>query len=362
MRRFVLAVAALATIPIAISAQVIPLKPGVTLTWATQPIDSSQRDDFEREVSVVTITPIEWHLHDEATNVLKPSEKIGTIKLDRTVSHREATLAREIWLGNASPDVDQHRGSSWLAASTAIMKQLRSDGESDVTIGQTGFEGQGTLHRVEPGPVLISVLVNGHPEQIATMHTHVDLSPQVNQMGGQFAGIGYDFWFLDDTSNAWIVKQTGVEKFSGGSHPTARQGLQQLVRVQIADSAATLSMAQALSKTCRFPAYGIHFATASAELTSSSGPTLKTIADLMAKQPAWQLTIEGHTDSVGGAPYNKDLSERRTAAVKTALVTTYGVQASRLETVGYGLSHPVETNTTPAGRARNRRVDISRKC
>jgi outer membrane protein OmpA-like peptidoglycan-associated protein len=352
---------ALAAAPLAMSAQVIPLKPGVVMTWATEPVDSTQREDFERQIVVDSINPQEIHLTDRATNQLKPSNKIVTIMVLRTVSHREATLAREIWLGDNSPDVDQHRGSSWMAASTAVMKQLRADGEADVTLGSTPLEGQGTLRRVEPGPVPITVLVNGRPQTVQTIHTRIDLTPQVNQLGSGFAGITYDLWFVDDTSTAWIMRLTGVTKWSSGSHHD-RQGLQQLVRVEWIDSAGELGMADALSKTCRVPAYGIHFATASAELTESSAPSLKAIADLLARQPTWEVTIEGHTDSVGGAASNKDLSTRRAAAVKTALVTTYGVSPARLSTAGYGLSHPIETNTTLAGRARNRRVELARKC
>src|ERR1700722_18974730 len=315
------AAVALAALAAVASAQSIPIKPGVILTFATQPIDSTQRFDFERELTVVSLTPDEWHLLDEATNTLKPSNKIGTIRIERTVSHREATLAREIWLGNISPDLDQHRGSSWLAASNVVMKQLRADGESDVTIGSSAFTGQGTLRRVEPGPVPISVMVNGHPQTFTTMHTRIELAATAFQAAGGtgFGGITYDFWFLDDTSTAWIVKQTGITKWTNNSHPQDREGLQELVRVQWIDMNTNADIATTLAKTCRVPVYGIHFATASAELTPSSGPTLQSIADLLAKQPTWQITIEGHTDSVGGAAYNKDLSERRAAAVKTAL-------------------------------------------
>jgi outer membrane protein OmpA-like peptidoglycan-associated protein len=346
----------------ATSAQVIPVKPGVVLTYATQPVDSTQRFDFERLIQVDSVNPQEWHLTDRATNQLKPSNKTVKIVVARTVSHREATLAREIWLGDNSPDTSQHRGSSWMAASTAVMKQLRADGEADVTIGSTPFEGRGTVHRVEPGPVLLTVLVNGHPEQVATMHTRIDVQPQaLSMMGGEFAGITYDMWFVDDTSTAWIVRLTGVTKYSSGTHHD-RQGLQELVRVEWVDDGTVKSMTETLTKTCRVPVYGIHFATASAELTESSEPSLKAVADLLAKQPTWNVTIEGHTDSVGGQAYNKDLSERRAAAVKAALVTRYAVPASRLETAGYGLSHPIETNTTLAGRAHNRRVELARRC
>jgi len=348
--------------PRAGAGQTIPLKPGVLLTYATQPIDSTSRYDFERDISVVSLTPDELHLSDDATNVLKPSNKVGKIHVDRTVSHREATLAREIWLGNQSPDVDQHRGSSWMAASSAVMKQLRANGEAEVTIGMTGIEGAATLHRVDPKPEPITVLVNDHPQVLSTMHTHIEIAPSAILQLGTGMVVRFDIWFVDDTSTAWVARITGTRTFHDTTRAGDRLGAQELVRVQWSDSATTATMAQTLTKTCRVPIYGIHFATASAELTSSSAPTLKTIADLLAKQPAWQVTIEGHTDSLGGAAYNKDLSERRSAAVKTALVTTYGVAAGRLTTAGYGLSHPIETNTTLAGRARNRRVELARKC
>jgi outer membrane protein OmpA-like peptidoglycan-associated protein len=354
--------AALAITPRGLGAQVIPLKGGVVLTYATQPVDSTSRFDFERELSVVSVAPDEMHLTDLATNVLKPSNKTVKLHIDRTVSHREATLAREIWLGSQSPDSDQHRGSSWMAASTGVMKQLRANGEATVTIGHTGFEGVATLRRVDPNPVPISVLVNMQRQSISTMHTHVDVSPSGLLSVGQGYVESYDIWFVDDTSTAWIVRETGSRKFGDSTRTGDRLGLQELVRVQWMDPTLALSMSEALTKTCRVPANGIHFATASAELTPSSAPTLKAIADLLAKEPAWVITIEGHTDSVGGAAYNKDLSERRSAAVKAALVTTYGVGAARLSTAGYGLSQPIETNTTLAGRARNRRVELVRKC
>ena len=87
---------------------------------------------------------------------------------------------------------------------------------------------------------------------------------------------------------------------------------------------------------------------------------LRTIVDVMKKDPDWVLVVEGHTDNVGGDVKNQDLSSRRAAAVKAALVER-GVSAARLNTAGYGASVPRETNTTLAGRARNRRVELTRQ-
>jgi outer membrane protein OmpA-like peptidoglycan-associated protein len=347
-----------------VAAQAIPIKPGVVLTYATQPIDTTQREDFEREITIDTVTADEIRMSDVASNVLKPSMKVGEIRVLRPESHREIAMAREIWLGNISPDVDPHRGSSWMAASAAVMRLLRTNGEAEVTIGSTAIEGSATLKRVNVKTEPETVQVNGKPVVVQTIHAHVDVTPQLNQMGTGFRGIGYDFWFLDDTAVAWIVKETGIEKFADGPKAGTREGLQQLVRVQWGDEMMGSAIKGALAKGCgaQFDASGIHFATASAQLTASSTPSLKAIADVMAKQPTWNLTIEGHTDSLGGAAYNKDLSERRAASVKAALTTQYGIAAGRLTTIGYGLTRPVDSNSTLVGRAKNRRVQLTRKC
>ena len=81
----------------------------------------------------------------------------------------------------------------------------------------------------------------------------------------------------------------------------------------------------------------------------------------LGKNPAWKLSVEGHTDNVGGDAYNLDLSNRRAAAVKQALVERLQVAADRLTTTGFGASRPRETNDTLEGRARNRRVELVRQ-
>ena len=71
------------------------------------------------------------------------------------------------------------------------------------------------------------------------------------------------------------------------------------------------------------------------------------------------LTIEGHTDNVGKAEYNKKLSQQRADAVKNYMVKKGGVDANRLKSVGYGQEKPVASNKTKADRAKNRRVEAA---
>ncbi|HPC85214.1 MAG TPA: OmpA family protein [Smithellaceae bacterium] len=72
-----------------------------------------------------------------------------------------------------------------------------------------------------------------------------------------------------------------------------------------------------------------------------------------------KLTIEGHTDNVGKAAYNKKLSQKRADAVKKYMVEKGGIDAQRLNAIGYGQEKPVASNKTKDGRAKNRRVEAA---
>lgn len=88
-------------------------------------------------------------------------------------------------------------------------------------------------------------------------------------------------------------------------------------------------------------------------------PVLDAAADII-KDRQKAIAVEGHTDSVGGLEYNQKLSQQRAAAVKDILVKD-GVEASKIETRGYGKTQPRYTNDTKQGRDMNRRVEIKLK-
>jgi uncharacterized repeat protein (TIGR01451 family)/MYXO-CTERM domain-containing protein len=102
----------------------------------------------------------------------------------------------------------------------------------------------------------------------------------------------------------------------------------------------------------------IHFETASAVIAAQSFPLLDEVAALLLAHPEIRsLSIEGHTDDRGGRQYNLNLSRARAASLRDYIIGR-GVDPARLEAEGFGLERPVATNATPAGRAKNRRVDF----
>jgi outer membrane protein OmpA-like peptidoglycan-associated protein len=104
----------------------------------------------------------------------------------------------------------------------------------------------------------------------------------------------------------------------------------------------------------------IHFDTGKASIRPESFRILDEIAKVLKEHPdLGRVRVEGHTDNVGGAAYNKELSERRAAAVVSHLVERGGVARERLEPKGYGFERPVASNATAVGRSRNRRVELT---
>jgi OOP family OmpA-OmpF porin len=86
------------------------------------------------------------------------------------------------------------------------------------------------------------------------------------------------------------------------------------------------------------------------------------VGDFMKKYPTTTAVIEGHTDNVGSAQHNLDLSQRRAEAVVNYLVDNYGIDRSRLSAKGYGLTRPVADNGSDEGRQKNRRMEAIIDC
>lgn len=103
---------------------------------------------------------------------------------------------------------------------------------------------------------------------------------------------------------------------------------------------------------------GVYFDTGLATITPSSNETLSVIATYLKQEPNARFRVVGHTDSMGDAEFNQDLSERRAQAVHARLIQQFGIPADLLTYHGVGELSPVGTNETDAGRALNRRVEL----
>jgi len=108
---------------------------------------------------------------------------------------------------------------------------------------------------------------------------------------------------------------------------------------------------------------GVTFEFNSARLTSDATRRLNNVVNALKGSPSIQVLIEGHTDSIGGASYNLELSKERAASVRQYLVD-HGINSNRMNSKGFGETQPVAPNTkpngadNPAGRAQNRRVEL----
>ncbi len=102
----------------------------------------------------------------------------------------------------------------------------------------------------------------------------------------------------------------------------------------------------------------VFFETDKAVIKSESHAILDEVAEVLVNHPELQhLRIEGHTDSVGDAAYNKDLSQRRADAVRDYLIA-HGVEGSRITAVGFGEEKLLVEEHSEADRAKNRRVEF----
>lgn len=106
-----------------------------------------------------------------------------------------------------------------------------------------------------------------------------------------------------------------------------------------------------------FTTSAITFNSGSAQIKPESYGILKEIADALKSEPGKSVTIIGHTDSDGSDALNQQLSEKRADAVSQALAQEFGV-SNAMTTEGKGESTPVADNSTPSGKAQNRRVEF----
>jgi outer membrane protein OmpA-like peptidoglycan-associated protein len=353
--------ALVALTPVVASAVKIPLVKDLKITGAA----SERQGDYESQIVVESIDP-DGTLH-LSTSADLPDADGGpphTIQVTRIVHAEDLSTGREYRYIFSTAGQEDFPGSTSLGTSAAVLSDLASKGEASVKLdGEVGglaglmggmlgalqgsgaakdgyLTGTGVLKLADPKPVPFTVIVNNAVAALPAWHVK-------GRFGEADQAVDVEWYILDDAKNPLTLRLAfGKEKL-------------EIVRIEFPVEDEAQAIETALAKKKRSVLYGIYFDFNSSTIKPQSDPVLRTIAGVMKKNPDWTLVIEGHTDNIGGDARNRELSAHRASAVKAALVER-GVAAARLDTAGYGRSVPKETNATLAGRARNRRVELSR--
>jgi outer membrane protein OmpA-like peptidoglycan-associated protein len=341
----------------------IPLVQDLTLVRAA----SERQGDYE---STLTIDNLDargmLHLNISADLPDPLGGKTTAAAFERDVNAEDREHARTYkYLFSAG--AQEYPGTTAMGVSADVIRDLRTGGKASITLdGQFGglagllgglLEGisgadsdkrrqaylsaSGIIHVVEAAPVPYPLIVNDAVVSLSAWHVK-----------GAFAQDGVavpvEAYILDDPANALTLRFAfGKDKMD-------------TTRISFPTEHPVESLETALAKQQRAVIYGIYFDFASAAIKPRSAAVLHTIAEVMKKNADWVLTVEGHTDNIGGDAANQDLSSRRAAAVRAALILL-DIPAQRLVASGFGASVPRDTNATLAGRARNRRVELTRQ-
>jgi len=146
------------------------------------------------------------------------------------------------------------------------------------------------------------------------------------------------------------LEKLNDRRFTDPLRPDARRAR---LEAEFAKIASTRSESRGVVVTLS----GFLFDTGKARLKPQADETLAKIANELKSDSELKVTVEGHTDNVGGQAKNEQLSDLRANAVRMFLVQA-GVAADRIIAVGKGEGDPVATNKTAAGRSQNRRVEL----
>lgn len=235
-------------------------------------------------------------------------------------------------------------GLTWLSLSRSLLTELRDAGAVEFGVANESvppsrrfatFVGQ--LRRVGTGTFTLML-----DDSLVTLPS---IAARAEVRHGD-ALKEFDVEFLDDLSLPLLLKACCV------------RSADHVVRIERRDEQR---IERALAENGRAIVYGIQFDFGSADLRADSEQVLDEIADILQRNPDWRVRVDGHTDAIGDTQSNLELSRRRAASVRDDLVRRLGPDAAdRIETGGFGESRPRADNETLAGRAANRRVELTR--
>lgn len=345
-----IAISAAARVKAQSSPSQITIRAGVTIVSAV--VGDAERQDYEQVVSVVGATSGELTLRAFAEFEEKNGRR-RQVSVTRRVNSSDIAGAPVQILGFNTADAASLPGTTSLGPSLDVVRSLRATGRATYSVKNYADKqaSTGTISLIETTAVPFPVLLNGRRVTVPALHAAGQLRhPQFVRP--------WEIYVLDHPVQPILLK-VGYGA-PNAAIPVVPEWSRQVIRIDTPEDPKALE--NALASECRVELPGVYFEFNSASLNPQSESALRSLADLLGRRPEWQISIEGHTDSVGTERYNMDLSARRAAAVREALVSTYGTAAGRITTAGFGKSRPREPNATPEGRARNRRVELVRAC
>jgi len=324
----------------------IPFVVGLTTVRAT----SEPRGDYENLRVIESITPAGYRIAVSGEVPADDGSGLREVNIFRRVraEDQRASHTMRTYLHTSDPEQFSGTVPGWSAA---VLNELRSTGRTRLTylemstvMGMSVVKREltGTVVRVDGGEKTLPMLVNGRRVRLPVIHAK-------GRLDDGAGAAAFEFYALDDPGNPIILRSSGPG-FSSA-----------LIKIDYPQPAASAPLIEReLAADRKTDVYGIYFAFARADIRPQSETVLREIAAALKGHPDWKLRIDGHTDGIGSDTANLDLSRRRAAAVKTALVKRYGIAADRLSTGGFGESQPKADNATPEGRALNRRVELTR--
>jgi len=332
----------------------VPVTQGLTIVSALHFPDG----DRENQVVITSVAPegvtYTWRFDQHGGDGPRQGE------VSRFVSANDLASAPRLNAVFQGQGQQETPGYTAITIARAPFRQVRAVGKTsyamtsledalhDVAGGAAGgllssrLTYRGQLSTASPGTDSIPVLLDGRRTKLPAVHLHGAFAFQDHPLSA-------DYWVLADTAHPLILRTViGSDVF-------------QTIRIDFPNPPVKREESE-LEKGCRMELPGVYFAFNSAVLEPASEPALTGLATMLQRHPDWSVTIEGHTDSIGTAASNEKLSTARAEAVRSALVEHHGVAPTRLATMGFGASRPRESNATIEGRARNRRVELSRQC
>jgi outer membrane protein OmpA-like peptidoglycan-associated protein len=342
----------------------IPLQAGTVITtaWGVKHGDVESRAAVESlDPASLTLSSKTNEYENDNDKTEKPSTSTHTIcNADFQAADEYATVT------GLQPRIVH--GLTRLRLSDNAFREIKSTGKLHFTYWDVEVAGDdnlkpdrdgGVLTRVEPQDIPYPMIVNDERVTLPAIH-----------LAGITASVGKDprprknrpthteseLYIIDDPIDPMVL----LLKMKDPMYHEGRFRVEN-VKVDFVVPHPVNLVEKQLAESKKAVTWGIYFDFNKDTIKPESAPVLKEIAQAMTNNPEWKLTVAGNTDNIGGDAYNLDLSKRRAAAVKQALVTQYHISPDRLSTDGYGASHPIETNDTLEGRARNRRVELTRE-